>query len=216
MGKYAAALAEHQKALVIWQRLVEANPGNPTVQRELALCHSYIGRVLAHLKRFPEAFPALDTGLALSGKLVEADPQNFDYMGHLGYSYAYRGGARVRAGQLAAAAADLRRAVALWAKVPNLDASVLYAYHARFELVRALALLAGLGQDPNSGVTPAEAATFADQAVATLRDAITTGWAQLEGLKEPDFDSLRGRQDFRELVAELAARHKAAAARDQN
>ena len=66
-----------------------------------------------------------------------------------------------------------------------------------------LALLAGLGQDPKSGVTAAEAAAFADQAVATLRDAIGAGSARREELKEPDFDPLRGREDFKKLVAEL-------------
>ena len=73
----------------------------------------------------------------------------------------------------------------------------------RSEQARALALLAGLINDAKSGVTAAEAAAFADQAVATLRDAIGAGWARREELKEPEFDSLRGREDFKKLVAEL-------------
>jgi hypothetical protein len=60
-------------------------------------------------------------------------------------------------------------------------------------------------------VTAADAVTFADQALATLHDAINTGWAQLDELKEPDFDALRSRPDFQKLVAELAARQKEAA-----
>jgi hypothetical protein len=56
-------------------------------------------------------------------------------------------------------------------------------------------------------VTAAEAAACAERAVATLRDAISTGWARRKELKEPEFDSLRGREDFRKLVAELEARH---------
>ena len=52
-----------------------------------------------------------------------------------------------------------------------------------------MALLAGLGRDAKSGVTAAEAAAFADQAVAALRDAISAGWARRDELKEPDFDA---------------------------
>ena len=98
------------------------------------------------------------------------------------------------------AAADLRRALELWAKVPVLDPD------ARLERSRALALLAGLGAEAKSGVTNAEAATFADQAVASLRDALSAGWNQLDELKEPDFDSLRGRDDFKKLMAAQEAK----------
>jgi hypothetical protein len=48
--------------------------------------------------------------------------------------------------------------------------------------------------------------TFADQAVASLRDAINAGWNQPDELKEPDFDALRGREDFKTLLAELEAK----------
>jgi hypothetical protein len=47
---------------------------------------------------------------------------------------------------------------------------------------------------------------FADQAVAALRDAVKAGWAQLHELKEPDFDVLRGREDFKKLAVELESR----------
>jgi len=55
-------------------------------------------------------------------------------------------------------------------------------------------------------VTKAEAARFADQAVAALRDAINAGLSQLDELKEPDFDALRGRDDFKKLVAGVEAK----------
>jgi hypothetical protein len=45
-------------------------------------------------------------------------------------------------------------------------------------------------------VNTAEAAAFADQAVAALRDAFSAGRAVGHELKEPDFDLLRGREDF--------------------
>jgi hypothetical protein len=76
----------------------------------------------------------------------------------------------------------------------------------RFERARALALLAGLGAEAKSGVTKDEAAAFADQAVTALRDAFSAGWGLTRELKEPDFDAIRGRDDFKKLMAELEAK----------
>ncbi|HEV3341470.1 MAG TPA: hypothetical protein VG125_13965, partial [Pirellulales bacterium] len=148
-------------------------------------------------KRFAEAFTALDAGLALRQKLAEAGPTNTEYTNHLGFSHAYRGWALVRSGQPSQAAADLRRAVELWAKDPATNTET------RFERSRALALLAGLGAKAKAGVTTAEATMFADQAVASLRDAESAGWGDPTELKEPDFDALRGRDDFQKLFAKL-------------
>jgi hypothetical protein len=64
-------------------------------------------------------------------------------------------------------------------------------------------LLAGLGGEAKSGVTAAEAAAFADQSVAALRDGLQAGWGLASELKEPDFDALRRREDFQKLLAEL-------------
>jgi hypothetical protein len=66
-----------------------------------------------------------------------------------------------------------------------------------------------------SGVTTAEAARFADQAVAALRDAISAGGSRPDEREEPDFDPLRGRDDFQELLAEPETRNKAEAAKKE-
>jgi hypothetical protein len=115
-------------------------------------------------------------------------------------SHAYLGWARVRSGEASEAAADLRRAVELWGKDPAPEPEI------RFERSRVLALLAGLGEEVKAGVTKADAAAFADHAVASLRDAIRTGWGLTDELKEADFDAIRGREDFQKLLAELEAK----------
>jgi tetratricopeptide (TPR) repeat protein len=203
-GKPAEALQAHQKALAIRQKLADAHPAVSKFQRTLAQSHNLLGRLLARQQRFAEAFTAIDAGLALRQKLVKADPKNKDYATDLGYSHAYRGWALVRSGQPPRAAADLRQAVELWAqaRAPNTET--------RFERSRALALLAGRGGEAQSGVTTAEAAAFADQSIAALGDAIKAGWNRPNQLKEPEFDALRGRADFRKLVAEVETKVKAA------
>jgi serine/threonine protein kinase/tetratricopeptide (TPR) repeat protein len=199
-GRPEEAMEAHRKGFGISQKLADANPTVPEYQYQLARAHNSIGRLLARQKRFAEAFTAIDAGLAILRKLADAHPDNPSYTKHLGYSHAYRGWALVRSGQPSQAAADLRRAVGLWAKEPD------WNLMARFERSRALALLAGLGQEAKSGVTAAEAAAFAAQAVAALRDAVQAGWGQFDELKEPDFDPIRKREDFKKLLAEVKAK----------
>jgi hypothetical protein len=178
----------------------DADPGNRSRRAKLAWSHNNLGRALDRQKRWAEAITALDAGLAAHQKLAESEPTSREYRRALGWSHGHRGGARVRAGQPAEGAADLRRAIELWAKVPqpNVETQV--------ERSRALALLAGLGGDAKSGVTAAEAKAFVDQSVAALADLVKTGWALPSELKEPDFDALRGRADFQKLFAEVEAK----------
>jgi tetratricopeptide (TPR) repeat protein/tRNA A-37 threonylcarbamoyl transferase component Bud32 len=199
-GKPAEALASHQRAREVRQKLADAHPTVVKYQSDLASTHSNIGRLLAKEGRFPEAFAALDAGLAIREKLVAADPKTTRYANHLGFSHAYRGWARVRAGQPKEAAADLRTAGELWAKDPAPNSQT------RFEKARALALLAKLGAEAKSGVTADEGKAFADLAMAALADAIKAGSSQLKELREPDFDAIRDREDFRMLVADPEAK----------
>jgi serine/threonine protein kinase len=199
-GKPAEALREYQRALAIKQKLADANPAVPRFQLDLATGHNYIGRLHAREKRFSEAFAAFDRCLAIRQRLADADPTSREYIDHLGWGHAFRGWAHVRAGHAALAAADLRHALALWEKEKPTHSDT------RFERARALALLAGLTTDGKSGVSAAEAAAFADQSVAALRDAAQAGWGNWAELKEPDFDALRGRADFQKLLADAEAK----------
>jgi tetratricopeptide (TPR) repeat protein len=198
--KLTEALNEYQKGLAIMQKLAEANPTTPEYRSDLARGHRRIGHVLARQGRLEDAFASLDKGQVLSQQLADAHPENARYTVFLGYNHARRGAAHLRAGHPAEAATDLRRAVDLWARNQNPDVED------RFERSQALALLAGLAADGKSGVTAAEAAAFADQAIATLRDAFQAGWGNVAEVKEPDFDAVRGRDDFQKLLAEVEAK----------
>jgi tetratricopeptide (TPR) repeat protein len=201
-GQTSEALDHYTQARGLLKELAADNPAVPEYRFELAWVHNHLGRLYARQGRFAEAFAELDEGLAIRQELAAADPGKALYADHLGYSYAYRAAAHVRAGHPAEAAADLRQALGLWEKEKDANTET------RFE--RARALLAGLGADAKSGVGSAEAAGLADQAVAALRDAVNGGWAESCELKEPEFDPLRRRDDFQQLVKELEA--KAAAA----
>lgn len=203
VGKAEEAIAAYRQGLAIFQKLGASHRAVGHIQNGLAESYNLLGQALARQQRLAEALTAIDAGLGIRLKLIDADPKNTEYTTDLGVSYAYRGWTLVRLGQPSKAAADLRLALDLWAKVNAVESET------RFERSRALALLAKLGGDANSGVKAPEAIRFADQAVASLRDAITTGWNGWNGpdeLKGPDFDALRGRADFQKLVAEVEAK----------
>jgi tetratricopeptide (TPR) repeat protein len=202
-GKLDEAIQAHLKGVAIKQKLLEANPTVPFQQRDLAYSQESLGRLLARQKRFAEAFTTLDAALAMRRKLTETDPKDTRYASELGGSYAYRGCALVRSGSAdgrSKAAADLRRALELWSRREAPESED------RFERSRVLAVLAGLAGEANSGVTKEEAAAYADQAVAALADAVKAGSSNWADLKEPDFDAIRQREDFKKLAAEMEAK----------
>jgi tetratricopeptide (TPR) repeat protein len=174
----------------------------PTFSCDRALAGIYVnlGTALDRQKRQAEALAALDTSADILQKVAKVDPKNSDNCRQLADVYTLHGGAMTRAGKPAEAAADLRRALELWAKHPSPSTET------QFGLVRARALLAGLGGDVKSGVTKEEAKTFAEQSVADLAALVKIGWAYPSELREPDFDALRGRADFQKLVAEAEAK----------
>jgi serine/threonine-protein kinase len=200
MGKPDKGAEACRKASEIMQKLVNDNPANTSYQLEMANSQTNMSLALDRQKRWPEAFTALESALVIRQKVAKADPKNAANSQGLGEIHAVRGGARARAGRPAEAAADLRKALDLWAKEPHLS-NGLQVYRPR-----ALALLAGLGADAKSGVTKDEAKAFADQSVAALAAVVRTGWANPRELKEPDFDALRGRADFQKLVAQVEAK----------
>ena len=104
----------------------------------------------------------------------------------------------LRAGQPALAAADTGRALELGQGSRSGHRDALRAR-------TRLALLAGLGKGPKSGVTAAQAAAFAEESIRSPRSR-RGGLEPARRAKEPDFDAIRDRVDFKKLVAELTKR----------
>jgi hypothetical protein len=76
---------------------------------------------------------------------------------------------------------------------------------ARYDLARGHALLASAAADPRSGLSAAAAAAEADRALAALRRAVAAGYRDLAEMQaDRDLDPLRGREDFKLLIMDLA------------
>jgi serine/threonine protein kinase/tetratricopeptide (TPR) repeat protein len=198
-GKLEEALEPYKRALELQQK-ADPHPIIPAYLNGLANVHIHIGQLYTKQGRFAEAFIALDAGLAIREKLVATDMKSTKYIENLGLSHAYRGRARTQVDQPKEAAADLRNAVVLWDMTPKASSET------RFEQSRALAILAKLGADPNSGLTADESKEFADRAIVALTDAFKAGWSQPAELQESDFDAVRHRADFRKLQADVVSK----------
>ena len=120
------------------------------------------------------------------------------YRSLLAWSYRHRGLARRDMGELAGAAADARRALALWEGLPSRSGEEW------FETACARAALAGLAGGDDSGVSAAEAAGAAETAMALLHQAVTMGYRSLDAFRTEDaLDPLLA-PDFRLLLDDLA------------
>jgi hypothetical protein len=96
--------------------------------------------------------------------------------------------ARVRQGDHAGAASDVEE----WAKKPDLSANDMYDLACVFALATRAANPSPLAD------------RYGSRAVELLRKAINAGYRDTEHMKrDKDLDSLRSREDFRKLVAEL-------------
>jgi hypothetical protein len=90
----------------------------------------------------------------------------------------------------------LRRAESLLQDLPNPDTVAIY------DLACTQALIGGrLGRD---GAEAAECERYAGRAMATLSRAVAAGYKDVANIRsDTDLDALRGREDFKKLLAEL-------------
>jgi hypothetical protein len=76
---------------------------------------------------------------------------------------------------------------------------------ALYDLARGHALLASAAADSRSGVSAAAAPAEANRAMAALRRAVAAGYHDLAEMQaDRDLDLLRGRDDFKLLMMDLA------------
>jgi hypothetical protein len=132
--------------------------------------HTNLSVILRRLGRPAEALYGCDQAIAIREALVQEVPKVPMYRSNLASTYFRRGLARGNLGEYAGAAADARRALALWEGLPSQSGEEW------FETGCARAALAGLAGRAGSGVSAAEAASEADAAMGLLRRAAAMGY----------------------------------------
>ncbi len=198
-GKPAGAIDDFAREEAIWTKLAATNPGIPDYRNSLANCQTNIATVLLRLGRPLQAKARCERAVALREELVSAHPGVPRYRQELAETLLRFGQTRQASGNLAGASADWQRALALFKTIADLYGEYVFYYagcHA------SLSTLAG---QPGAGIPAAEKTAEADKAMALLRRAALMGYRDPVTYRtETALDSLRGREDFRLLLLDLA------------
>jgi tetratricopeptide (TPR) repeat protein len=173
-GRPGESLVWFEKAIRTLTAIREQDRQLGLAQRFLR--NSHAGRATSYdrLHKYAEALEDWDKAVELSPPQEQPGVR------------ASRATTRVNAGQVAEAVAD----VAELTKTATWDAGQWYD----FACVYALA----------SGKSADKKKEYADRAMDLLRQAVKAGWNDAAHMqKDTDLDPLRGREDFRKLLAEL-------------
>ena len=183
--------------------LADTNPKVPYYRNSVATCLGFLSDQLRRLGRPAEARDHAERSIALCEALVQEGPGNPMYRLGLGWSLRRHAMVLLALNDPAGAAADARRALGLYDVLSTQPGDVC------FEAACCHAALAGLAGLPGSRVTAAEASTEADGAMALLHKAVGLGYRTLTDYRTDDgLDPLRGREDFRLLLLDLAFPHE--------
>jgi hypothetical protein len=130
--------------------------------------------------------------------LAREDSESTEYRDVLAECYLSRSLTRRVRGDPAGAAADARRAVALFNALPPRSGE------RWFLSAGAHAALAGLAGQAGTGVSAAEATSESETAVALLRKAVGVGYRNPDAYRTEDaLDALPDRDDFRLLMMDV-------------
>jgi serine/threonine protein kinase len=197
MGQPAEALPEFEQELATRRRMEAADPTNSGYRDDMANCETNLALALCQLGRPSEGRAACDRAIAIRQRLIEADPSNTTYPSGLGESFLRSGQLRRATGDIPGAAADWRRAVAVFEGLPPRTGDVAgleACCHAM------LSTLAGL---PGAGVSVSDGPREAERAMEILRRVAAEGLRAPFLRVEPTLDPLRDLPDFRALRMEV-------------
>jgi tetratricopeptide (TPR) repeat protein len=195
-----------------------------------------IGNLTRDTNNLKESLKSYDAAIGILKPLREADPGNADARTRLRDTHFHRGEAFKRLGKYAQAVSDFDRVVELTppagrGRVRAYRAEVLLRTGRVADAVAEADDLTGAGNPGAPGAAewelelwynfaciysvasaslPDKKGEYGDRAMRLLRKAIELGFEDAAHLaRDADLAPLRGRDDFRQLLAELGARHKA-------
>lgn len=214
--------AHFRKAVALSEQLVRDSPPAYTHAKSVLG-----GTYLAYAKMFCEfddfdgAIPWHDRDIATSESVLKESPQGIGVKADLYHSVFYRAMTLHRLKKFPQALNDWDRAIALSTQVqkPSAHANRAIDRAATGQVDEALADIAEAlrSSDPYrpwfacacaysvaSANVPAKKQEYANQAMKLLQKSVDSGWTNPHYItKEPDFDPIRDREDYKKLVASL-------------
>jgi serine/threonine-protein kinase len=193
------ALESHRRALAILRKLADDNPTVPEFRNRLASAHASLADVHRTLGRIGDAREDYARSIAIREELVKANPKFTEYVVSLASSVRRLGLLSLATGDIAGAVAEARKAVALYNGLRSRSVEDCY------ELACCHAALAAAAGRERSQISAVDGAAEADHGMSLLRQAVAEGYRNTDAIrKEAALDLLRGRDDFRLLIMDLA------------
>ncbi len=197
LGGREETLAAYGQAKVILEKVFDADPSYPH-RGNLADSLEGIGWILHQMGRQAEARTVIDRAISIREERLKRAPASVLIAGFLAEVLLRSGQVRLSTGEAVGAAADWRRAIALYEGLPP-------RWHdfARKEAC-CHAMLSGVAGLAGSGLTASDAAIEAERAMEILRRNIAEGYRGPVLRTESALDPLRPRPDFQLLMMDAA------------
>ncbi len=201
------ALQSHRRALSIHETLARENPTVDDYQDQLAWCLTNIGLIQDSLGQVNEALQTHQRALSIRDRLALRQPSVAWFQNQVAYSNWYIGLLQRKAGREDDALQSLRKAQTIFEKLAGSNSIDPY----NLACIQAICgTLVGLGKSELSPEEKVLKEQFTDRAMAMLRGVSSGGFHNADFIhNDPDFASIRSRDDFRNLIDELRSKAKA-------
>jgi tetratricopeptide (TPR) repeat protein len=200
-GRFDRGRPPAERAVAVAEKLAGANRDRPDLQEELLLSYCGLGGLEVAAGRPAIAREWFEKALGHQRRLVQANPSSATARAGEATALRHLGIALQASGRPAEAIEHYRRSLAQLEGVERPTPVNIY------DMACCRALIAGAAAAPGSGLTPAEAEAEASAAVALIRRSFGAGYKNLAWVRDldTDLDAMRGRPDFKALIAELQA-----------
>jgi tetratricopeptide (TPR) repeat protein len=199
-GKMSEALQHYVAAKSLFQELMNKFPSNlvPRTRSELANTLINIAEIQRRQGRLDEARASCNAAIAMREAVIKDFPEVLSYRVGMGECLMRLGQVKLGTGDIAGAAADWRRAIALHVGLPRFGGET--------EMIEAgyHALLSSLAGMTDSGVSAEEGRAEEEKAMTLLRRAVGEGYRAPELRQESCLEPLRNRSDFQLLMMDVA------------
>jgi serine/threonine-protein kinase len=198
-GKMSEALQHYEAAKSLFQELMNKFPSEkvPRTRSELANTLINIAEIQRREGRLAEALASCDEAIAMREAVIKDFPEVLSYRIGMGECLMRLGQVKFGTGDIAGAASDWRRAIALHAGYPR--------YGGEIAMLEAgcHALLSSLAGMTDSGVSAEEGRAEQEKAMTVLRRAVGEGYRAPELRQESCLEPLRKRSEFQLLMMDV-------------
>ncbi len=225
LGKRAEAEVQYKQALVILEKLAADFPAVPAHRVSLGMSYHSYGKLVRDGGRADESLDWFDKAIATLAPVYHAEPSGVRAKKVLSFSHGARATAHDALAKPAEAVKDWDKAIEFSTPEyqPSLRASRAMSRVKAGQVAEAVAEIAELRKLPGwtavqlydfacmysvaAGKIADKKAEYADAGMELLAKAVKAGYKDAAHMKrDTDLDPLRGREDFRKLLADLEAK----------